>query len=98
MIEHIVLPEASEEVAEAFRWYESRSLGLGRRFVDAVAEVVARACETPLAFPVAQHGTRSARVFSFPYSVYFAVEGDLLVVYAVFHERRNPAARFGRNR
>lgn len=98
MRQHVLLSEAVNEIAEAFQWYEFRSAGLGRRFVDAVTGVVEIACETPAIFPAAQDNTRRARVLGFPFSVYFAVELDVVVVYAVFHERRNPAARRGRRR
>jgi plasmid stabilization system protein ParE len=93
---HLFLEEAAAELSDAFEWYESRSPGLGRRFVDAATDTLHRACEAPLSFPVAQDFLRSARVFGFPYSLYFADDQGIIVVYAIFHERRNPRARIGR--
>lgn len=98
MKRHLFIDEAAVELSDAFEWYESRSPGLGRRFVETTMVTVRRVCEAPTSFPVAQEFLRSARVFGFPYSLYFADEDDLIVFYAVFHERREPRARHLRRR
>lgn len=85
MKRHLFIDEAASELSDAFEWYESRSRGLGRRFVEATMMTVRRVCGSPTSFPVAQDAVRSARVFGFPYSLYFADEQDMVVVYAVFH-------------
>ncbi|OQX66616.1 MAG: hypothetical protein B6A08_19600 [Sorangiineae bacterium NIC37A_2] len=43
-----------------------------------------------MAFPVVEGRARRARIFGFPYSVFFEDRGDLVVVLAVFHARRDP--------
>ncbi len=95
---HIILVEAETEFSDAFEWYESRSPGLGRRFIDAATDTLRRVCASPRSFPITQGSIRTARVFRFPYSLYFTDEEDAVVLYAVFHERRDPRARIGRRR
>jgi toxin ParE1/3/4 len=86
----VVRSEAESEAADAYEWYESRQQGLGERFIATVRDVVAQVGETPTAFPVIEKGARRARVFGFPYSVYFEVFDETVVVLAIFHGRRSP--------
>lgn len=45
----IVRPQAEAEVTRAFSWYEDRRSGLGGEFAAAVADLVGRITENPLA-------------------------------------------------
>jgi plasmid stabilization system protein ParE len=83
-------PEAEDEVLEARRWYESRSVGLGRRFAAAVDALVTRILANPLSFPEVHGQTRRAVLARFPYAVYFRV-GDGDVVVLAVHGRQDPA-------
>ena len=38
----VILPDALDDTAEARDWYESRSIGLGDRFLDHVDECIDR--------------------------------------------------------
>ncbi|MCO6481245.1 MAG: hypothetical protein J5I62_00480 [Flavobacteriales bacterium] len=62
----LVLPEATAEVGEIFRWYENRKQGLGSRFLEAL-----QACYDDLArLPSRQKrkgAYRHAVVPGFPY-------------------------------
>lgn len=42
----VIEPEADEDLARAFAWYEQTSPGMGYAFVDAMREAVARLTET----------------------------------------------------
>lgn len=75
---------------EAALWYESQKAGLGREFVAELERALLQACETPQRFPVILQDVRCIRVRRFPYSVFFRIRADQLVVLAVFHVRRNP--------
>jgi plasmid stabilization system protein ParE len=85
-----LLAEAEEDIAEAVGWYNDRSQGLGDAFLDQVDECFARLQLRPLTFPVVRKDIRRAITKRFPYCVYFVVRGDLVVVVAVVHGRRNP--------
>ena len=43
-------PEAEGEALDVRHWYESRSPGLGEQFSEALASVISRITESPLAF------------------------------------------------
>ncbi|MFZ5865776.1 MAG: type II toxin-antitoxin system RelE/ParE family toxin [Thermodesulfobacteriota bacterium] len=84
-------PNADLDVVAAFNWYEKEQAGLGRQFLDQLRATYDRITESPLAYQAIRAGIRRALVRRFPYAVYFAVEGDAVVVLAVFHVSRDPA-------
>lgn len=87
---HYFLPEAEAELRDTFDFYESRSGGLGVRFLVEVEATVTRICEAPLSFSPVAGPVRRARVFSFPHFVYFEDHGKVIAILSVFHFRRRP--------
>jgi plasmid stabilization system protein ParE len=85
-----VASEAEIEIFEAALRYERERAGLGFRFETEVNTVFARLLENPFQFPEIEAGARRALVRDFPYSVFFATEGDLVTVLAVLHLHRHP--------
>lgn len=82
----------AEEVAEAFKWYEERRVGLGGQFLEAVERTMLRIEENPEQFPVVHQEIRRALVQRpFPYQIFFRLEGRYIRVYAVLHGARDPA-------
>src|SRR5688572_4458601 len=78
------------EYEEAAIWYESQKPALGAQFVVEIEHALTKACEAPQRFPKMLHDVRATRVQRFPYSVFFRVRADRLIVLAVFHARRDP--------
>lgn len=87
---------ARRDFDDAAAWYEAQRDGLGTRFTAAVDETIALAAEMPLRFPVAHNQARSARVRQFPYSVLYWQEAERIVVFAIYHIRRDPAGWINR--
>jgi len=87
----VITAEARIDIAEAVRWYEERSPGLGRRFFHALAErlraIRADPCR-PSGF--GRRRIRKSRVRKFPYAVYYEVRGEEIRIHAVFHGARSP--------
>jgi plasmid stabilization system protein ParE len=86
------------EYDEAAIWYESQKPGLGAEFVAEIEHAVTQACETPQRFPKMLHDVRAVRVRRFPYSLFFRVRSDRLIVLSVFHARRDPSVWRERSR
>lgn len=92
----VVRPEAEADIDEAYVWYESRSLGLGARFLDAVEETIGVVREAPHRFPEKHREPdfviRRALVDGFPYGVFFIWDetADATSVIACMHARRDP--------
>jgi plasmid stabilization system protein ParE len=91
-------PEAEEEIAEAFEWYEQHVLGLGAEFLRAVEAAVASAARGPLQYPVWRRGARRVLLRKFPFAIFYTVKSDGIVVFGCFHGKRNPKVLIGRFR
>jgi plasmid stabilization system protein ParE len=86
---------ANEEIREAARWYEERSIGLGARFVAAVRDVFENLEARPQQFAQletvsADTAIRRVLVSDFPYLVVFELFDAEVFVYAVAHASRRP--------
>lgn len=83
---------ANAEFIEASAWYESKRVGLALEFMAEIDRCVSQASKYPLQFAVVHEDIRRVVVNRFPYSVYFRMEQHRIVVLAVFHGSREPAA------
>lgn len=83
---------ARSEFDEAALWYGERSPGLGAQFVVEIDRAIQLAAKDPLRCPVVLGDVRCIRARRFPYSVFYRVESQRVVVLAVFHASRDPRA------
>lgn len=89
MFKLLVAAEALQDMSEAFNWYEQQHLGLGAEFLDEVNEFFERITKNPDRYQV-HRNQRVAILHRFPYKIVYEVEQDTIVVYAVYHDKRNP--------
>jgi len=92
-----IRPAAEHEFDQASDWYNSVDQIVRDRFVASVDNGISAISLRPLAFPVVA-GTmiRRSVVDGFPYSIFFALYGDHVVVLSIFHHSRNPMIWRGR--
>lgn len=88
--ELILAPEAEQDIAEAYGWYEDQRSGLGEEFLSCVDACIEAICRTPEMYAVLHEDYRRGLVRRFPYSVFYEHGGSTVTVYAVFHASRNP--------
>jgi plasmid stabilization system protein ParE len=86
-----IWPDAERDIAEAYRWYEEQRIGLGADFLLCIEEGLAKIQRAPEACPVVHKNVRRLLIERFPYGIFYAVEQPVIIVLAVFHERRDPA-------
>ncbi len=82
--------KARDEFDAAIDWYEQQEAGLGYEFAECVRAVLERISATPELYAKVHQEVRKALVRKFPYSVYYRLRPDRIVVLAVFHNKRNP--------
>ena len=82
--------EAMRDLVGAFEWYESERAGLGDEFLVAVASAIRNLRRAPERFRILDRRTRRVLVKRFPYLLLFVVEGQSVLITAVFHLKRNP--------
>ena len=87
----IVRPAAAADIEDAYQWYESQRPGLGEEFLAALSLTRDRVLEQPETFPVIDRNTRRALIpRRFPYGLFYRVYGDMIVIVACMHAKRNP--------
>jgi plasmid stabilization system protein ParE len=87
--EHVVAPEAEQDLSVAYAWYEDRRPGLGEDFLSAVDACIQRICRNPEIYEVVHESYRRALVRRFPHAVFFEFAEDLVTVYCIFHTVRD---------
>ncbi|MCI0693659.1 type II toxin-antitoxin system RelE/ParE family toxin [candidate division KSB1 bacterium] len=86
-----IRPEAEIDLNEAYFWYESQKAGLGKELVFQIDTCIASIQRNPFSYPFKyKKVVRGALVHRFPYSVFYVVEQQTIVVIAVFHAKRDP--------
>ena len=81
---------AKAEFLEAAKWYERQRAGLGQVFIAEIERCIALAAKDPLQFGVVEADIRHMVAKRFPYSIYFRVRQNMVVILAVFHGKRAP--------
>jgi len=81
---------AEIELKEAFLWYEEREPGLGTEFMRSVDGCVQLILRHPEIYPVVHKNVRQAVLRRFPYSIFYLVTDQAIIVISIFHASRNP--------
>jgi plasmid stabilization system protein ParE len=87
---------AEEDLLEARGWYRDQVPGLDLRFRDAVREALGRIAERPALYAKVYRDIRRALVHRFPYSIFYRIAGESVLVIAVVHQARD--SRFWKRR
>ena len=84
------LPQAESDLRIGRAWYEERSPGVGDAFLHEFFATIDDILEHPLLYRTEQGDVRRRLLRRFPYSIYFLVEGTVVLVVGVFHCARDP--------
>jgi len=86
----IIRDKAVFEIEDAFEFYESKTKGLGSRFLKIVHLYLYKIRKNPGYFPVKKDKIREAYIRKFPFIILYEIFNNTIVVYAVFHTSRDP--------
>jgi plasmid stabilization system protein ParE len=89
-VELIIAPEAEDDIAEAYAWYEGRRNGLGEEFLGCVDACIQAICRTPAMHELIYENYRRALVRRFPFAVFYEFASETVTVYCVFHTSQDP--------
>ncbi len=82
---------ARDDLDIAFAWYEEQRYGLGFEFLVCVEASIETILQMPKLY-ARQHGIfRRALVRRFPFSIFYTIEKEEIVVHAIFDNRQDPA-------
>jgi len=82
--------EARLELAEAQDWYYERSEAAAQAFALEVDHAIRSIRQAPLRWPLALRGARAFVLDRFPYTVFYRVSADHVVITAIAHQSRRP--------
>jgi plasmid stabilization system protein ParE len=84
-----ILPAAQSDIVEGFSFYEENQTGLGAYFIESILSDIDGLAATAGIHPI-QFGKFKKIATRFPYSIFYLIENDLVDIYAVVDNRRNP--------
>jgi plasmid stabilization system protein ParE len=88
--ELITTPEAEDDIADAYAWYESRRAGLGEEFLSCVDACIDAILRTPQMYALVHENYRRGLVRRFPYAIFYEYTGHTVTIYCIFHTSRDP--------
>jgi len=86
------------DIQEAYRWYERKELGLGKRFNRELRPLLRNLRNDALLFAVRFADIRGANLPSFPYGISYFVKEGAVVVLGVLHGAQDSYAQLARRR
>jgi toxin ParE1/3/4 len=78
---------AKQELNDAVDWYEKERKGRGGKFFMAYLTTLKRLVVNPLSFPIDFDEVRKAHIPNFPYTIYYEILGNDILIYAIFHQK-----------
>lgn len=84
---------ALSDIDLAVEWYEGQRRGLGQYFLDCLEVGIVQIIKSPEMRGIKYSDVRATPIRRFPYTIYYVVEPNNIVVHAVFHNRMDPAKR-----
>jgi plasmid stabilization system protein ParE len=87
---HRFVEEALAEFIAAGRYYNRQVPGLGDAFVDEVETGIGVILNGPGVWRVLEDDVRRYLIKRFPYGIYYTIEADVVVIWAVKHLHRDP--------
>ena len=96
MLNVVFSERARLEMIEGWEWYESKQLGLGDVFINAVISTVNKIQTAPLKGTKSRFDFRESPLKVFPYIIIYRMELDVegLFISSVFHTGRNPKQKY----
>ncbi len=86
----LLAPEIEGDVLDGYRWYESKARGLGEDFLRIFYALSSEIARNPMIYQKVYGDFRRRLLKRFPYSIYFLIEDDLIIVFGLFHCARYP--------
>ena len=83
-------PIAELELLESSKWYAEKNLLIYQNFISDIESLTSIIQKEPLVFQIAYENKRKANLKRFPYSIVYAIHGNRILIYSVFHNSRNP--------
>jgi len=88
-----ILELASFEIEDAKQYYNLQQDKLGDRFKKDVQKSIDNIVLSPKLYPQAKNSMRRCLLHRFPYSIFYDIDDDTVVILSIAHQRREPYYR-----
>lgn len=83
-------PEALNEFYQAVLYYSEKSIQLGTAFYQEVNDSIQKIVTAPLLYAIVDEDIRRCLTRRFPYSVFYSIEKDYILILAIANWNRKP--------
>ena len=84
---------AKDDIELAFAWYEKQRRGLGFDYLDCIELAVKSVIKNPTIYQNTYSKFRRCVIRRFPFSIFYTIEKDEIIVHSVFDNRQDPERR-----
>lgn len=84
---------AALDVELAVAWYEKQRRGLGFEFLDCMEISIQNIIHSPEMYQICYSRFRRCLIRKFPFSVFYTIEQDSIIIHSVFDNRQDPVKR-----
>lgn len=78
---------AENDISNAALWYNEKSLGLGKEFLDSIELAFSIITQNPHLFQDRYKNVKIIFTTRFPYGIYYIIEENQLIILAVLHTK-----------
>lgn len=82
---------AKNDMETAFEWYEKQRKGLGTEFLNCIESSLQNVLSYPDMYQVAHFDFHRCIISRFPFSLFYKIENDNIIIHAVFDNRQDPS-------
>lgn len=86
----IIEDRALKEAQEAYDYYEKQQEGLGERFRLELEKSINHLTVNPKLYRKIKKEIRQKLLYKFPFVIVYEIMTESIIIYAVFHQKRNP--------
>lgn len=79
-----------DDVESDFLWYEKQKKGLGIEFLDSIEMNLDNIVTFPEMYKTCYSNFRRCVIRRFPFSIFYTIENEEIIVHSVFDNRQNP--------
>lgn len=84
---------ARADLETAFAWYERQQSGLGQDLLDNIENAIQQIVSNPKAQPLYHDPIRGCLIRRFPFTLFYSIEAEGLIIHSVFHHRLDTGKR-----
>ncbi len=85
-----ILELAALEITDAKEYYNLQQPKLGERFQKDIQNAVDTILSFPQLYPEVSDSLRRSILHRFPYTIFYTIENDTIIILSVAHQRRKP--------